>query len=99
MARKEIKTPYRIRHSEKPAFMAAALGDFSKGDVVVREGTPCLLVSVSAGRAGEGMLAADEGKVWVTNLLNGSTWQASARDQVYPAFDVALTFESTRWQS
>lgn len=94
MVKKKELSLHRIQNIEHSAFCGRPLGDFEKGEVVVRHGTPCMVVTVSPGMTG--LLGPDAGTVWLVNLVNGSVWQCSAKDQVHPAFNIKLDYSTAR---
>lgn len=81
------KSPYRLAHMEHQQGVID-LKFLSPGDVFVREGTPCMLLHTHA--------PVEEGKIMIANLTNGSAWAVSPSEQVWPATNVMLTFETAR---
>lgn len=69
---------------------ARELGSFGKGDVVVREGTPCMVVEVSPRQEPA------DCRAWLCNLQTGSVWSLSASEQVWPCTDVKLSYSTAR---
>lgn len=90
----KAKSPYRLHQLEEQADGRLQLGELGKGDVFVRQGTPCMLVDISL--APFGSLPCDPGKVWVVNLQNGSTWPCSVAEEVFPAISPLLSYKTRR---
>lgn len=84
----ETKT-HQLHHTEEPLGVPQALSSLSKGDVFVRNGTPCMVAAVAD------TFPADK-CVFIVNLTNGSVWSASGSDPVYPAYNVKLQISTTR---
>ena len=93
MAKPAQPSRHRMTHIESAAFQPCDLGSLSKGDVFVREGTPHMVVEVPAALAGS------QEQTWIVNLISGGCWPHADTAQVYPAFDVNLTFSSGRRSS
>lgn len=97
----EKKSRHRLEHKESSSLMPVKLATLSKGDVFVRQGTPCMRVDVSDPDTallvppGERLNPTDA-RVWIINLHTGSVWTVSGQEDVYPAYDVKLTFTSAR---
>lgn len=87
--------PHRIKHQERAAFMPVDLSTLEKSDVFMREGTPHMVVSPPSGIE----QATEAGYVWIVNLQSGGCWPIAGTLQVYPAFDVSLTFATGRRES
>lgn len=92
MRHREEKSPHRLSHDEHRE-RPLNLSEFGKGDVVVRQGTPCMVVDVSPSY---GKLAAEEGRVWLCNLQTGSVWTVGAGEQVWPCREVQLSVKTSR---
>lgn len=80
----------RLTHTEVSALDARRLDSFYKGEVFVREGTPCMMLEAPVGST------LTEGHRLIANLTNGSAWPAKGNDMVFPVIDVHLTFASGR---
>lgn len=90
---REVKSEHRLSHEEGLLGHEADIGSFSKGDVVVRQGAPCMLIDPAECLLLPGKA---EGTVPIVNLQTGSAWFVRATERVHPAFHVKLSFETTR---
>jgi len=86
------KSPHRILHEETSAIGAVDLFTMQSGDVFIREGAPCMMVSPSFVMPSE----AASDSIWICNLQTGSVWPVKKTEQVYPATDVFMTLRTTR---
>lgn len=69
------------------------LCDFKPGDIVVREGQAVIICNPNNILRDHDV---DDNTVPICNLANGATWFANMDDEVFPAFDVRLSFRSNR---
>lgn len=84
--------PHRLQHTEGRTTQCQ-IGLFSKGDVVVRQGAPCMVVSVVDRHID---VPTELDKVWVCSLSTGSVWSVPRDELVWPATEVQLHFETSR---
>lgn len=87
--KQKVKSQHRIIHHETSMWVAIEISAFAPGDIVVRQGTPCIICNPPSD-------ISIEGKVWITNLLTGGCWPVPARESVYPAYEIDLAFSCPR---
>lgn len=80
---------HKIQQKETP-IMARDLRDMEAGDVVIREGTPVMVCKP------ETKIDEVTDTVLIVNLTNGSCWWASGSDQVWPAINIQLSYDTLR---
>lgn len=95
--KRQEKSPHRLAHQETSSCMPVELRTMAKGDVFVRQGAPHMMVELdSSTRAAVDKHHSVGDALYVINLQTGSVWPASAKDQVYPATNVVLSYQSAR---
>ena len=91
------KGPYRLRHVEHMASQPKELREMAKGDVVMREGAPHMIIEPdSSTRAAVKAHHSVGDVVWVVNLQTGAMWPCGAGQQVWPCTDVELHIKTMR---
>lgn len=85
--------PHRIRTTEGFHGSAVAVSLMSKGEVFVRHGTAHMAVEPPADVLQQ---CTTDGHVWVVNLVSGACWLIPEVEQVHPAYDCHLSFNTTR---
>lgn len=86
------KSPHRLTHAEFALGDESTLKQFTKGDIVLRQGIPHIILENNEQKL-------DAGLVLIANLVTGSCWSAPGSEKVWPCFDAQLEIHTKRRQS
>lgn len=87
------KRPHRLKNYESSMTLPVELYTLEKGDVFIREGAPCMRIQADNKYI---IPETDDSLVLIVNLVTGSCWHVSAKEQVWPCYKVELAYKSVR---
>jgi len=91
------KGPYRLRHVEHMASQPEELREMTKGDVVMREVAPHMIIELnSSTRAVVKAHHNVRNIVWIVNRQTGTIWPCSASQQVWLCTNMELHIKTMR---
>lgn len=96
MRAQQEKSPHRLSHEEVRE-APRDLRTFGKGDVVMRQGSPHIVLELDSSTVAAVKAHHSPGDVvYVCNLQTGAAWPVSASEQVWPCYDVNLAVKTAR---
>lgn len=87
------KWTHRLKNHESSMTLPVAVCTLEKGDVFIREGAPCMRMQADSKFI---IPETDDSLILIVNLVTGSCWHVSAKEQVWPCYKVELTYKSAR---